>query len=367
MPQTGVGMIGLSQELARRCHEVFSRCDEFSNQDALRAVFVTEGLSLYRDRLPEAGNTAERINLTVDYLRIQHLSNGRPAFPIFLAALRDRRHPDDALYNELQSLHAEVQQKLGQIEAIDVPLVIAAMNQEEAASLKTGQAFAGLEVAPIDRVRFEQLENVLVGVDWNSHYKTNRDEWNPHTAPGSTIDGIVVDILSHINRCEREPKNLPIVRRQSFSEDFFKLSKQVETWDRLRQSGGVMIVDAVSLFHPGLRDVLVQSALTAHDNVAVLVLSPSNAHELPANQLVETVLSARMQVAFSRFAERLDSHCEMGIGDLRTLQRWLFAHLPWTAEVVQKQVVIANRRFVRDQAPEKPRGIGQAIFMDDEA
>jgi hypothetical protein len=360
-------MAGLPQELIARCHETMLRCGEFDNLQSLRAVFVTRELEPYQGRLPEGQSKAERIGLTIDYLRFR-LSDRRPVLLLFLAALRDRYPKGDALRDDLEMLHLQVQQALGHVETIEVPFVVAAMNHGEVAALKKEKdgIFDDPTVAPIERIQFQQLE-ALLKENWILHYKQNREDWRPHTCQDGTIGAVVGEIFAHINQCEREPNNLPMLTQKSFSEDFFLPGRQAEAWDYLQQSGGLLIIDAVSLFHPTLRHALVQSTLTSDDNIAVLVISPSSLHRLPVNDLIETLISERLKMTFSRFAERLDSRCEVGAGDLIALQRWLFAALPGTAEFVQKQKIVLNRRVVREEAPQKPRGIGRAIFMSSEA
>jgi hypothetical protein len=113
-------MAGLSSELTQRCRNTLLKCGEFNNDAALRAVFVTDELYPFRDRLPAAANRSERVDKCLDFLLSQRLSNGRPVLPVFLAALRDRYQEGDALRDKLRALVKAVQSTL--VVSSDLPL-----------------------------------------------------------------------------------------------------------------------------------------------------------------------------------------------------------------------------------------------------
>jgi len=102
-------MTGLSNELYQRCRTTLLKCSEFDSNELLRAVFVTAELSPFRSGLPDAANKAERVDVCLDFLLPKRLSDGRPVLPLFLAALRDRYQPGDALRDELEALSDAVQ------------------------------------------------------------------------------------------------------------------------------------------------------------------------------------------------------------------------------------------------------------------
>ncbi len=360
-------MTGIPQELVTRCHEVLSRCDEFESHQRLRAVFVTEELVIYQNGLPEARSKAERVSATVDYLRLKYLKSAQPILPFLLAALHELHDAEDGLKAELESLQIDVQQTLSAVQTIEIPLVIMAMKQEEASELLNESFFDNPEMAPIERIRFDELKQSLNehGIqDWDSHYQAQRDLWKPHTASDRTIHDIVVQIIDHLNLCEREPKKLKIIRHRSYSEEFFSQNyhQQSDTWDHLKQSGGVIIIDAVSLFHPVLRNTLIQSGLTSEEKIAVMVMSPLSSGHIPVNIKIENLLKTQIKPIFSRCEERLDRFCEIGDGNVRFLQRWLFGRLSQTADIVKEQTMITNRRFIRQIIEPQTGEIDQAIF-----
>lgn len=106
-------MQGLSNELYNRCRTTLLKCSEFDSDASLRAVFVTDELYPFRDRLPATGNKSERVDKCLDFLLPKRLSDGWPVLPLFLAALRDRYQEGDALRDELGALAEAVQSSQG--------------------------------------------------------------------------------------------------------------------------------------------------------------------------------------------------------------------------------------------------------------
>jgi formylglycine-generating enzyme required for sulfatase activity len=97
-------MPGLSGELYQRCRETLLRCSEFDSDATLRAIFAAAELRPFRNRLPAAANRNERVDVCLDFLLDQHLSDGQPVLPLLLGALRGRYQEGDALRDELEVL-----------------------------------------------------------------------------------------------------------------------------------------------------------------------------------------------------------------------------------------------------------------------
>jgi len=102
----------LSAALTNRCRAVFAQCSEFGSHTLLRSVFVTRQLVPFRLGLPDAANSAERIDLCIEYLLGRRLAGGQPVLPVFIEALRDKYPHGDALRDELHALCAEVTAEL---------------------------------------------------------------------------------------------------------------------------------------------------------------------------------------------------------------------------------------------------------------
>jgi len=114
-------MPGLPPNLYTQCRNTLLRCREFESDRALRVLFGIGELWAFRIGLPEAGNLTERVDLCLDYVLKQRLSGGRPVLPVFLATLRDRYEPGDALRDDLQALFNAVQSAMTQPEPRPTP------------------------------------------------------------------------------------------------------------------------------------------------------------------------------------------------------------------------------------------------------
>lgn len=359
--------MALPQELYTRCRATLLKCGEFDSHASLQAVFVTAELVLYQDGLPTGSSKKERVSKTIDYLLLRRLSDGRAVFPSFLAALRDRYNPGDELHDELGKRCSEVEQELNKVEVIDIPFVVVAMTNDEATDLIAETVFDDPTVAPVERARFQQFRESLQkhGItDLSSHYGERREDWKPHVCQQSTINEIILGIADLTNQQRSETPGLSLIYPQSFSTSFFAKDEdtRLETWDQLGRLGCVIIVDSISVFHPVLRRILRSSEMGSNERAAMLVLSPVNSSAIPVNQLIEQEISLQMQRAFARFSKNLDRLCEIGIGDLRAFQRWLFAILPEAATIVQKGKPNSTSLEIFRAKTEKPPGVEGLVF-----
>lgn len=361
-------MPGPTQSLINRCYAVLAQCDHFSSLRSLQAVFVSKELYPYRNSLKDGDSPDERIRLNVDYLLYKKTTDERHVFTLFLQALRPSSQIN-ALYGDLESLCNEFEQSLGQVNRINIPYVVAAMTRTEAEILQSGTVFLDSHIAPIERDRFDALLPSLP-VSWIEDYGEKRDDWKLHADHHSVIGTVLGDMFADINRCLRQPHNLPVLDGVPFSEKFFSLEQQGEAWESLRQSGGLLIIDAISLFYPPIRQALVRSRLDAGDQMAVLVLSPLDFHTMPINGQVKNLVAQEMPMTLARFAKHLDHRYEMGIGDLCGVQRWLFTLFSKPedmAGIIQERRKALRLMQFRNQAPPITDRMGETIYRESEA
>jgi hypothetical protein len=357
-------MAGLSAGLYDRCRIILLRCAQFDSREALRTVFVSTDLALYQNSIPEPANRDDRVTQLVSFLIQKQLRDGRPAFPLFLAALRDLQSPEDKLYEDLREILNEVERELEGSQNVSIPFVIVAMTSEEADNLETEKVFDRPDVTQVDRDSFKEFKTELEAHGIQNllpHYKEARDKWEPYTCAPKAIDEIITEMVDHLNQFRDGTSANPFIEILFLSEEFFQENEDegAQVWVQLSQSGGVLIVDAVSLFHPLLRQKLSKSAISSNEQVALLVLSPISSNQHQVNRLVEGVINSQMKLIFRRFDRTWDRLCEIGVGDLRALQRWLFSVLPEEASII-KQFNPAYRRVLREKMGE-PLGIGQLI------
>jgi hypothetical protein len=329
----------LSQELSIHCRETLLQCSEFDSDALLQAVFETSELRIYKNSLPQCDTKEHRVDQTIAYLLPVCLSGSRPAFPLLLAALREHRPQGDALRDDLDTLHTEVAQVLS--DKVIIPFVIAAMTQAQVVDLMDETIFGDPGVAPAERVWFREFKQALQQYGCDSLqpcYGADRESWKPLHCPDTSIREIILDILEHINNSYREPQDLPRLLPSFLSKEFFASDRALrrQTLKQLRQLGGILIVDAISMFHPMLRQSISQSGVCTNRRVAIVVVSPVNTSTLPVNRLIEQVIDRQLETAFTRFEHEFDRTCEIGVSDLRSLKRWLYAILPETAANVQE-------------------------------
>lgn len=360
-------MTGLTLQLYAQCREVLLKCSEFDDQRALRSIFVVSELEPFRDSLPEATNKNDRVNMTLDFLSTRFLDDGTATLPLLLVALRDRKSREDQLYVELEVLCNETERELGSTRLVEIPFVIAAMTRGEAQSLAEGTAFASTAVPPLAQSRFKVLQSTLESyglVDLPSWYDSKRDQWRlqKQNDANITIEAVVRDTVAHVNDSHRRPRGLSLVYPSFQSEAFFDPSRRARLWTRFGQSGCVMIIDAVSLFHPELSNTLLQSGLASNDHVALFVLSPVSSNIIDVNRLIEEEISAHHQWTFTRLYEHLDKLCEFGVGGMRTLQRWLNTIMPDLEDIASRDRAYQSNLQLMRQQYGTPRGYEQVIF-----
>jgi hypothetical protein len=295
----------LTQELYARLRTALLQCGEFDNHHSLRAVFVTTELSIYQNGLPQSNSKEDLVSQTIAYLLPLRLSDNRPVLPLFLAELWERRYVGDALRDELNGLHGDVAQALS--DKVIIPFVVAAMTHAEAADLLTETVFDNPDVAPGEHARFQHfkqaLEEEIEHRDWHSCYGERRESWKPLASPETSIGEIISGMLNHVNDYHQELQNLPRLLPYFLSDEFFSTEREIrrQTLRQLRQLGGVLIIDAVSIFHPTLNRSISHAGIGSSKRVAILIVSPIDTSILPVNRLIEEVIDLQMETVFTRF------------------------------------------------------------------
>ena len=247
-------------------------------------------------------------------------------------------------------------------QVIDVNFITAAMVQREAEALLNGKVFDDPAVAAEDREQFQEFTQALTQhdiQDWLTHYADSRDAWHPIFHAGASIKETVTDIVWRVNEASRNASGVLQIRPYFISEDFFSLDRgtRLRTWQSI-DSGCIIVADSISLFHPGLRRMLLESGISAQTETALLILSPLNFDQLPINQLIEKQIMERV---VGRVNNDLNGLSEFGSGDLRVTRRWLSATLP--AVVKQRhQADPQNRQALRERLGKQPRGLTPLNF-----
>lgn len=330
---------GLPPNLLEHCHRVLVQCDQFNSQESLKTIFATRELARYGSGLPDADTKFDRVQKVVYYLLPKRLIDGRPVFSLFLAELHNRQHEEDERRYQLAELCSEIDQVLSN-EPI-IPFIAVAMRRDEATALFKETAFSSLAVPPIERTRFQELKRELqedAAKDLLAHYGDEREGWKPYAQNGDTIKEIVLEMTDHISQ---NRQGYPPIHPHFFSTDFFAedYDTRLRTWDQLSWLGCVLIVDALSLFHPMIYRRLLESEMGSNQRVAIAtaLFSPIILSGSQANQLIKQEIKLRMQRAFVRSAWYWDTLCNHEIENMRNLQQWFDVVIPEAVNIVHEQ------------------------------
>ncbi len=356
--------MALTQELYNKCCTILMKCSEFDTDNSLRAIFVIKELNPFERNLHQCNTKGERVNQLIYCLLREHLSGNRPVLPVFISQLISKREQGDQLRDELVKLHKEVSQTLKN--NIIIPFVIAAMTSSEASELLNETVFDTSACTEDDLSCYRKFKNALdicnVG-DLVSCYDKERDAWKPLVSSGRTIEELIYEMLDDINQNVREP-DLPLLSPLLLTRQFFEQDQNIrkQLLRQLNQSGGVLIMDAISMLHPSLYRSVKDAGIGLNNNVALLILSPFDSNKLEINQLIKEVIELQMGTTFFSFEEHWNILCEIGIGGIRTLNGWLSAVLPDLARKMEKdRPSQAKLKELRERLKQEKTNINSVI------
>ncbi|MCB0196355.1 MAG: toll/interleukin-1 receptor domain-containing protein [Anaerolineae bacterium] len=278
--------------------------------------------------------------------------NGRPVWT------NSHDKADDYLVKFTEEIRAIVMQ-LNRPDPVSLPFLIAAMTRKEAVELfKDDILLRHPDSSPAEVQRFAAfkaalLKQVAIEAIIES-YTIQRTNWKPLIGGGKTIKKVVLDTIQTLTN--NQPDQRLLKPDFSLSQSLFQPSSRRNVLKNMDRTVGVVLIDAVSMFHPHLKQGL-SSGIATHKHVAILVLSPLDTRQLPINQLIEETISHQMQTAVARF-EQFEPLCQtIGISDSRIFEYQLFNMLPQTAEMQAQLRLAANvKRLEYEQ--------GQQMMMD---
>lgn len=95
---------GIPPDLYTRLCTVLTSSEQFSSDEALRAVFVDERIAPWHDRLPQAHSPYDRVRITIDFLSSRFTATRQNALVVFLRVLAEHIDPADDCHNRLVEL-----------------------------------------------------------------------------------------------------------------------------------------------------------------------------------------------------------------------------------------------------------------------
>lgn len=103
---------GIAPELLVRVRDQLILCGPFASEGALKAVFIDNRISPWRNDIPEGDSVKERVEMVMAFLFNQTHSAGQNGLVLFLRVLSERHKPGDACGDILAALAVELEQNL---------------------------------------------------------------------------------------------------------------------------------------------------------------------------------------------------------------------------------------------------------------
>jgi hypothetical protein len=108
-----------------------------------------------------------------------------------------------------------------------------------------------------------------------------------------------------------------------------------DVYRQMADAGCIMLVDELSLFHPGIRSAVAACPMIGARNSAVVTVSPFVSELEAQQQLLREEIRGQLASVFDRFELDYDPQCELGVNDEWRLRRWLHQSLPETLQVLR--------------------------------
>ncbi|MBN2391701.1 MAG: hypothetical protein JXR84_13330 [Anaerolineae bacterium] len=102
------GQSGIPSDIYNSLRKALLRQNIFSDDNSLKAVFVTNRIKLWQSGLPNATSPEDRVKKTIAYLCERFNNNGDNALVLFLTDLAEQTPDEDAAKNTLNAIIAEL-------------------------------------------------------------------------------------------------------------------------------------------------------------------------------------------------------------------------------------------------------------------
>lgn len=268
-----------------------------------------------------------------------------------LATIDDQIFQVEADLNKITASLVDQQQ-----DEIEVPVAVIAMNRSEAKTLET----------PADQDAFHQLSHALhthAACSLSDCYDELRDDWKPLLADSQkSIASIIAEVTERLNTANTGQPGQPVVRTRSLTEEFFSEDEVIrnQVWDDMDKNGGVIIIDAISMYHDTIRKHLTDCNLfNTTNSVGVVVLSPYKSAAITINKVLrDQVYKGHLPRPFNFFSNHWNPLYEFGVADIDNLRRWLFTALP---RVRRTSLSLEVRAAIQSQVGSVPQGIGSVV------
>lgn len=238
-----------------------------------------------------------------------------------------------------------------------VNFVVVAMTHEEAQQLRMDpDTYTRRDF----KEKYDEFSSIPEYTQWFTCYKDDRDYWEPHSCPESSIIQIIEDTFMRLQpqivKSFRNSKQIIVLQPRFYSQDFFT---NMTLADNLKKSGCFLIVDTISLFHKEVWETFLQTGISEDDTVSMLMLTPVNLETNPVHNLITELVRKNLRMGFKKFAEDWNLSFEYGNADKIFLHRWISAMLHRFAERTLSTIDDESGEIMRRTFP--GNGIGDIV------
>jgi hypothetical protein len=197
--------------------------------------------------------------------------------------------------------------------SITLPVITMAMTQTEASELENGAAFNGF---PPEWQQEFDLVRPQLPPGWAQRYAAEAQEWQPFAGEGSIASLIRTEFQNLGNTCQ-----LPL--RPSFL-DIRKLRQESsrQLLLKLRSTGCLVVIDAISTWHPRVHAAFRASSLDVSLTSLVIRILPEQTPERVRNTVGFLLREWLECEFFQRAYVDLDDRCETVRGPL-AFRKWM--------------------------------------------
>lgn len=251
-----------------------------------------------------------------------------------------------------------------------IPFVIAAMTRSEAEDLLNGSILDVADnVTSSEKKLFERFKSTVIELTGNSteeqldqllsSYQEKREDWVPlgHDIP---VQQMVEKTFDDFYQYFGKPSGLYF--RANFKRTasyFYDESNNKLVLAELRQGGGIIVVDPISMFHPKLKEYLLEGC--GIERIGVIVITPTNTKMTEVKELLQQTAEKQLRLAWSRFS-RFEPLCEIvGINHPEVFSRRLYHILSKLVETDHPQKDIIEDTLESLGAPKYAVGYDQVI------
>lgn len=239
-------------------------------------------------------------------------------------------------------------------------IAVIAMLRDEASEVQAGTLWNTLPTPPGECQLVDSLKGILkehVDDLLSCYHESDRDKWSPLMGEGQSISEIVTETVERWKDSLEHTYSSPPITTHFHSNNFLSTNsgERNAVWNLFENEGGILIIDALSLCHPDVRQTFLNCQLISSNNpISLIVISPTSPTDKDINQLFERHLYAsHLEKAFGYYADQLLPAYQFGAGNIYSLRRWLSNILSNIDRHVPSSEI---RRAIRTERPTAPRG-----------